>query len=398
MKNLPVYRFWFLFSILALVLTALYSLKMPLHGDERHIVETIKLFADNFSFTTIKDYPEVTPPFFYMFYALWAKIFSSSTESLRLLTLLISLITWQLIFFLIQLFVKKDSHAFLLSILLVINPYFFGISVFVFTDMFTIMLGLSSVISFIKNKFFLFFIFSTLAILSRQYAVIIPAAVTVYSLLTFKNDTITNRNNIIASLISFIPLIILFAIWKNISPASGIEKWIVPNLSFYNLDYINTYITFSVIYIFPFALIFFSKIKLNYKRFFIAFSITILLAVFPVKPSLATLEFTDYKTVGIVHQVFAEFLGYESFGLKIVLWVFLFAGCYINIEIIKRYYLQIKSKSYNTELILPLLWFLFLLIMPLSYQVWEKYLTMILPFYLLSIYLMLFPFRSQMKT
>ena len=398
MKKLTASQIWFIFSLITLSIAGILFIKLPFHGDEKHIVETIKLFADNFAFNTIKDYPEVTPPFFYMFYALWAKIFSSSTESLRLLTLIISFITWQLLFFFIKMFVKNDIHVFLLSLLIVINPYFFGTNVFVFTDMLTIMLILLSIISFIKNKLFLFFIFSTLAILSRQYAVIIPAAVIVYSLLSYKNNNLISRNNIIASLISFIPLIILFVIWKNISPASGIEKWIVPNLSFYNLDYINTYITFSVVYIFPLALIFFSKIKLNYKRFFIAFSITILLAVFPVKPSLATLEFTDYKTVGIVHQVFAEFLGYESFGLKIVLWVFLFAGCYINIEIIKRFYLQIKSKSYNTELILPLLWFLFLLIMPLSYQVWEKYLIMILPFYVLSIYLVLFPFTQKMKT
>ena len=395
MKKLTASQIWFIFSLLTLSISGILFIKLPFRGDERHIVETIRLFADNFTFNTIIDYPEVTPPFFYMFYALWAKLFSSSTESLRLLTLLISLITWQLIFYLIQLLVKKDIHALLLSLLIVINPYFFGTSVFVFTDMFTIMLVLLAIISFIKNKLFLFFIFSTLAILSRQYAVIIPAAVIVYSLLTYKNDTITNRNNIIASLISFIPLIILFAIWKNISPASGIEKWIVPNVFFYNLDYINTYITFSVIYIFPLALIFFSKIKLNYKRFFIAFSITILLAVFPVKPSLATLEFTDYKTVGIVHQVFAEFFGYGSLGLKIILWIFLFAGCYINIEIMKKFYLQVKSKSYNKELILPLLWFLFLLIMPLSYQVWEKYLTMILPFYLLSIYLLIYPIENK---
>ncbi|MEO8233654.1 MAG: hypothetical protein ABI638_15350, partial [Ignavibacteriota bacterium] len=195
-----------------------------------------------------------------------------------------------------------------------------------------------------------------------------------------------------------IPLIILFAIWKNISPASGIEKWIVPNSSLYNLDYINTYMTFAIMYIFPLALIFFSKIKLNYKSFLIAFIIAILLAFFPVKPSLATLGFTDYKTVGIVHQMFVEFFGYGNFGLKIILWAFLFAGCYINIEIMKRFYIQIKSKSYNKELIFPILWFLFLLIMPLSYQVWEKYLTMILPFYVLSIYLLLFPAQQKINT
>ena len=398
MKKLTASQIWFLFSLITLSITGILFIKLPFRGDERHIVETIKLFAENFSFNTIKDYPEVTPPFFYMFYALLAKIFSSSTESLRLLTLIISFITWQLIFFLIQLFVKKDIHALLLSLLIVINPYFFGTSVFVFTDMFTITLILLSIISFIKNKLFLFFIFSTLAILSRQYAVIIPAAVIVYSLLSYKSDIIKSRNNIIASLVSFIPLLILFVMWKNISPASGIEKWIVPNSSFYNLDYINTYITFSVIYIFPLASIFFSKIKLSYKSLLIAFIITILLAVFPVKPSLATLGFTDYKTVGIVHQVLAEFWGYGSIGLKIILWVFLFAGCYINIEIMKRFYLQIKSKSYNKELIFPILWFLFLLIMPLSYQVWEKYLTMILPFYVLSIYLLLFPAQQKVNT
>ena len=358
----------------------------------------IKLFANNFSFSTLKDYPEVTPPFFYIFYAPWAKIFNSSTESLRILTLIISFITWQSIFFLIQLFVKKDIHALLLSLLIVINPYFFGTSVFVFTDMFTIMLVLLSIISFIKEKLFFFLIFSTLAILSRQYAVIIPTAVIAYSLLNYKKNNKTARNNIIASLLSFIPLIIFFAIWKNISPASGIEKWIVPNSSFYNLDYINTYITFSVIYIFPLVLVFLSKIKLNYISILIAFTITILLALFPIKASSATLEFTDYKTVGIVHQWLTEFLGYESFRLKIILWIFLFSGCYIIIEIIKRFYLQVKSKFYGKELIFPVLWFLFLLIMPFSYQVWEKYLTMILPFYVLSIYLILHPIQQKLNT
>lgn len=398
MKEITVSHIWFIFSLITLSITGIVFIKLPFRGDERHIVETINLFANNFSFSTVKDYPEVTPPFFYMFYALGAKIFSSSTESLRILTLIISFITWQSIFFLIQLFVKKDIHALLLSLLIVINPYFFGTSVFVFTDMFTIMLVLLSIISFIKEKLFFFLIFSNLAILSRQYAVIIPTAIIVYSLLNYKNNNKTARNNIVASLLSFIPLVILFAIWKNISPASGIEKWVVPNSSFYNLDYINTYITFSVIYIFPLVLVFLSKIKLNYISILIAFIITILLALFPIKPSSATLEFTDYKTVGIVHQWLTEFLGYESFGLKIILWIFLFSGCYIIIEIIKRFYLQVKSKFYGKELIFPVLWFLFLLIMPFSYQVWEKYLTMILPFYVLSIYLILCPIQQKLNT
>ena len=390
MNKIKPYHIWFAFSIITLTVVGIVSLKLPFRGDERHIVETIRLFANNFNFETIKDYPEVTPPFFFMFYALWAKIFSASTESLRILTLIISFRAWQLVYFLFQLFVKKKSHALLLSLLVVINPYFFGTSIFVFTDMLTIMLSLVAVISYLKNKFFLFIIFSTLAILCRQYAVIIPMSVILFSLLNYKRDKLNNRNYIIGSFLTFLPLLILFVFWKNISPATGIEKWIVPNSSFYNIDYINTYITFSVIYIFPLVILFFKKIELSFSSLLSALVFTIILSLFPVKTSMATLEFTDYKTVGFIHQVFVEFLGDESLWLKIILVFFLLVGCYINIELLKRFYQYIKTKSFDKKLIFTLLWVLFLLIMPFSYQVWEKYLTMILPFLILSIYLVLY--------
>lgn len=391
MNKIKSYHIWFAFSLISLTLIGIVSLRLPFRGDERHIVETIRLFANNFNFETIKDYPEVTPPFFFLFYALWAKVFSASTESLRILTLIISFITWQLVYYLFESFTKKKFHALLLSVVVIANPYFFGTSVFVFTDMLTIMLILAAVISLIKNRLYLFIILTAFAILCRQYAVVIPAAIIFYSFLNYKNDKANNRNYLIGSLITFLPLSVLFVIWKNISPASGIEKWIVPNSSFYNIDYINTYITFSVIYILPLVNVFYKKIKFNYVTFLIAFVFTIILFFFPVKTSMATLEFTDYKTVGIIHQTLVEFLGNESFWLKIILAFLLLAGCYINTELLKRFYTAIKTKLLDKEIIFTLLWVLFLLIMPFSYQVWEKYLTMILPFLILSIYLFLYP-------
>ncbi|HCY75688.1 MAG TPA: hypothetical protein DHV28_07175 [Ignavibacteriales bacterium] len=395
MNKIKPYYIWFAFSLISLTLIGIISIRLPFRGDERHIVETIKLFADNFTFDTIKDYPEVTPPFFYMFYALWAKIFTASTDSLRILTLIVSFITWQLVYYMFSLFVSKKTHAILLSLLVIINPYFFGTSVFVFTDMLTILLILAAVISFIKNKFYFYTIFGVLAILCRQYAVIIPVSVIVYSALNYKNEKIISRKNIFASIITLFPLFGLFIIWKNISPVSGIEKWIVVNSSFYNIDYINTYLTFSFIYVFPIAFMFLKKIKFIFPSFMIAFLFTIILTFFPIKPSEATLEFTDYKTVGFVHQVFSNLLGYNTLWLKIILFGLLLAGCYINTEIVKRFYLSVKTKSSNKEMIFILLWILFLIIMPISYQVWEKYLTMILPFFILNSYLVLYPLKLE---
>lgn len=391
MNKIKSYHIWFAFSLISLTLIVIVSLRLPFRGDERHIVETIRLFENNFNFETIKDYPEVTPPFFFLFYAVWAKVFSASTESLRILTLIISFITWQLVYYLFESFTKKKFHALLLSALVIANPYFFGTSVFVFTDMLTIMLILAAVISLIKNKLYFFIILTAFAMLCRQYAVVIPTTVIFYSFLNYKNDKANNRNYLIGSLITFLPLSVLFVIWKNISPASGIEKWIVPNSSFYNIDYINTYITFSVIYILPLVIVFYKKIKFNYVTFLIAFVFTTIVSFFPIKTSMATLKFTDYKTVGIIHQTLIEFLGNESFWLKIILAFLLLAGCYINTELLKRFYTAIKTKLLDKEIIFTLLWVLFLLIMPFSYQVWEKYLTMILPFLILSIYLFLYP-------
>lgn len=397
MNKIKSHIFWLVFSLIALTLIGIVSLKLPFRGDERHIVETIRLFADNFSINTIKDYPEVTPPFFYIFYALWAKIFSSSLESLRILTLIISFITWQLLFYLIKLFVKKDIHVLLLSFLIVVNPYFFGTSVFVFTDMLTILLSLVAIVTFVKDKVIYFIIFTLLAILCRQYAVIIPLAVILYSLFNYSKDKSIDRKFIISSSLTFVPLFFLFVIWGNISPASGMEKWIVSNSYFYNPDYINTYLTFSAIYILPLTILFIIKNQLNYKSLLIAAIITLSLSLFPVKTSIATLEFTDYKTVGIVHNAFVNFWGIGSIEIKIILWFFLFVGCYIIIELLKRLYFSIKTRSAEKETIFTLLWILFLLIMPFSYQVWEKYLTMILPFLVISIYLLMYPAKNGLN-
>lgn len=395
MIKIKPYHIWLLFSTIFLIVLALIFINKPFRGDERHIVETIRLFANELNLNTLKNYQEVTPPFFYLFYSFWAKIFGASIESLRILTLIIAFTTWQLIYFFFNSFAKKDSHSFLLSLVVIINPYMFGTSTFVFTDMLTILLSLAAMISYLKDKVLFFTIFCILSILSRQYAVIIPLAVILLSLLNFHKEKHKSTKYIFYSVLSFLPLLSFFLFWGSIAPVQGIEKWVIPNSAAFNIDYINTYITFSVIYVLPIIILFFTKIKINFSILIFSILVTALLSVFPVNASNATLQLTDFKTVGIVHQVFATVLGLESLELKILLFFLLLAGCYVNMEILKRFYELRHSICENRDLIVTILWFLFLLIMPFSYQVWEKYLTMILPFLILSIYLLLYPAKSK---
>src|SRR5690606_5748717 len=113
-------------------------------------------------------------------------------------------------------------------------PYFLGMSAHVFTDMLTINFILISMLSFFNNNFIYFTIFSTMAILTRQYAIIFPAGVLIYSVLNIKNLSTTNKKFIFAAIVSLIPILILFAVWQNISPKSGIEKWFIQNSNTYN--------------------------------------------------------------------------------------------------------------------------------------------------------------------
>lgn len=386
MKKIFSYQTWIIFSLIFLSILALVSINNPCHGDEKHIVETIRLFANNFSIETIKDYPEVTPPLFYIFYAIWAKLFSDTLMSMRLLNLIISFATWQFLYLLMLSGTKNEKHSFLLSLLIIINPYFLGTSVYVFTDMLTLFFVIAAVLAFQNNKNLLFLFLSSAAILCRQYTIIVPIAIIIYSLTNYKVEKIKSAKYILASIISFLPLIVLFVFWKGIAPKSGIEKWIIPNSSSYNMDYINTYLTFLAVYLFPLILFYFWKLKLNLTDLLISIGLTLILSFFPIKPSSATIVQTTNITVGYAHKFLYVIFNSNTILVRLSLGLLLFVGVYLNVELIRKVINNFSESIKDQKIISYYLWILFILIMPFSYQVWEKYLLMILPFLALNIY------------
>lgn len=398
MKNLSLFQIWAIISLFAVTIISFVTIQLPFRGDERHFIETIKIFSDNFNLKTLKDYPEVTPPFFYVLFALWSKIFGYSVESLRIFNSFISFIAWILVFRLNEYFIKEKKLLFLYTVITVLNPYFLGMSGYVFTDMLTISLVLLTLISFFQRKYFYFAFFSALSMLTRQYAVIFPVSVILYSLLSYRKDTSENKKFILASLSSLIPILVLFVIWGSISPKSGKEIWIIPNANLYNLDYINSYMSFSILYCLPAIILILKKLRINYKMIILSIVFSIIISLFPIKTSLATLTFTDYKTIGFAHVMLTEIFGLESITIIIFTGILLLLSTYININIISSIVKRIKAVSYENYLIFYFVWIIFLAVMPFSYQVWEKYFVMVQPFFLLSIYLFIYRETSVYKS
>jgi hypothetical protein len=149
-------------------------------------------------------------------------------------------------------FTQKKYHA--LSFQLVItNPYFFGTSVFVFTDMLIIMLSLAAYFIY-KNKKFSSFLQHWQFFADN--VVIIP--IQFYFIVNY-NDRQINRRYVNGSLLIFCPCYFICDL-ENISTASGIENDRC-KLVFYVLI-ISILTSLFLLFIFSISYYIFKKIKL----------------------------------------------------------------------------------------------------------------------------------------
>lgn len=385
-KNYRDSIIWFLLSLILLFTLSFLFISSPPHSDEKHFIETIKIFTERNLFFTMKDYPEITPPLFYIVFSLWSKIFGFSTESLRILNLFISLVCWQLIFYFFKVTTYRPKSSFLLSALVILNPYLLGVSIFVYNDNLMLLFLLLAMIFLYKDRTTLTGVSLSLALLIRQYSIIFPLSVFIYSSLKSIKEKKLRTELFTASVLSIIPLLMLFIYWKGFAPESGLKVWYVKNRSIYNLDYINTYLTLSSVYILPLLIYFFYKRGFVKSKLIFAIAFSIIVSFFPIKPSLATLGQINVTTVGYAHKFSNIIFGADSTALNILFFIFLIAGSYITITLFNDFIKKYREDNIDEESILSLCWLLFLLIMPFSFQVWEKYLLMILTFYMAAIY------------
>lgn len=370
------------------------GLRHSFWGDEWHFVDTIKYFGKNFSLVTLLDYDQVTAPMIFMIFALWGKIFGFEIEILRLLSLAISAATVFSIFHLYSKTLSSKKIALFSVLIIFLNPYFWGLSFFVFTDIPTLFFLILTALAVYYEKPSFLFLASSAALLSRQYSVYFAAAAGLFFLIRFIRGDKFQIKNIAALILSTIPLLVLMFFWGGSAPPSGVEKWIVDDPQIYHFSFITTYITFTALYLFPALFILRKNIFRN--RFLIALTLafSVWFFFFPVSASYVSLLQTDRDTVGLLHRLIKYILQFPAL-ISFTLWLFFWLGLIFLSLIIKEDYERLKTGIWDYGHFLTLGFLFFLLIMPLSYQVWEKYLIIVLPFVLLR--LMMLNFRNKIN-
>ena len=391
-SNLKRFWKWLIFPLaLVLIFTAfivLTDLDYPFRGDEEHFISTVELFGDNYNLRTALDYPEVTGPLFYYMYASWGRLIGFSPADLRMFNLLLSAITFILLYLLYGKVLRDLKIVLPGLLLLLLNPYFPGLSIHVFTDIPSLLfIVLIAFAVYIGNPVLLL-LSTASALMIRQYSVFVIISTAVYLFILYRRRGRSGTVSYLALIFGTVPLIVMMSLWKGIAPPSGIVRWVIDDGSVYRLRYIYIYIIFMAASLFP-LLIYAYRILLKNRIVILSgFLLSLTYFFFPVHSSFVTLEQTEGTTVGLMHSFIRGVL--NNYCLEqFVLWIFCWAGFTTLASIIWTDIARMKTGEWDFGHFLTLTAVVFLVIMPFSYQVWEKYLVVLLPFILLRLLLMI---------
>lgn len=360
-----------------------HKLSFPIHLDENFYYQTIKEFYNYPDLYTLKHYREFNPPLPYIVYALWAKISGLSLPRLRLFSLIIYLLS-SLVWLKILIMQRLRNILLVIGFLLfAFNPYIVSNAMVIYNDLFSVLLVLLFIYSVLINSSLGLLMTGVALAYSRQYNEVIIFSywlVLIYN--CFKKKKLLQSRDIY--LLSFVGLSILplFLFWGGISPVSTIVSAIAPDTPIYQPVSILVYLYCFSVYALPLVLIIvINSIRTQGKAVVYNWLCCLILSliclvVVPIAPSASSMK-DGSDNVGYSHR----FLLYVFNHSEVVNYFFLIPLS-MTLLIIYAGFKRIKDLDTCNK------WYLFsfivfLIIMPFSFQIWEKYFMIELPLVLL---------------
>lgn len=353
------------------------GLTSPPYADEIHYQKTIQEFALNPSLHTLLSYKEVTAPLTFIVYGAWGRLVGTEIAHLRLLSILLAFIFQILLFELLDRFTQSPRRAFLLGLLVVLNPYMIGLNVVVYTDVMALIGLIVTVHATLSRRVWMLLAGSTMALLSRQYMLFIVAAAGLYLVarIISRRDA-TDRALIVALLISCLPLGALVVGWGGTAPPRGVEHWLRGESTAWHPSYLVAYVAMISVYLFPLIALRWRVVLAERRLWLWSLLFIPLYALAPIEASAITLRLSNYDTIGYVHRFVVSVTGdlSSAHGVLFGLWVL---GLPVFIWMARDAWR--RRRTPDPRLFLDLAALSFLLVMPLSFHVWEKYLLPVIP-------------------
>ena len=374
-------------------------LRCNLQLDEKHHIETIRLFVNSFSLHSFTTYAEMQPPFSYMLYALAGIACGDHVWVYRLLTLAFAGMTIFVLFLVLRVLTESNGRALIGCMVFLANPYVMGLSVFVYSDMLGLLFLSLAVLASLHQRPWLFCCAAACTILLRQFNVFAPLAVAVWATVLWlrcrKPGALLFPG---AALLSLIPAVVLFLYWGDFAPPHGMRLRNPWQSRGFHPSYIIAYLTLLPVYAAP-VVVFFKRQIFSIKRFGIASLVGLVYFVFPIKVLSSIKLLMNLETVGFFHK-FLKAITAGNLWIEHGVFYLLFCCslCLLYWLVTTTVAAQRDGNRRSENLLFGAAVTLsFLAVMSCYINVWEKYLVPLLPFFL-GWMLLCVPSRSIVPT
>jgi 4-amino-4-deoxy-L-arabinose transferase-like glycosyltransferase len=371
---------WLLISLGVLSVLAIFLLPRSYWGDEEHFVQAVRFFGETRWLEAIRDYPEITGPLFYLLYAAWGHVFGFGVTALRCLSLGIAFMALLLLYEFTRICLGDARAAFFACLALLVNPYLLGLSIFVFSDMLTLLFVLACLALFLKGRHFLSSIALCAALLCRQYVILFWASLLVLTAWDARKPERRRESliRVVYLIGAVLPLLGMMWLWGGIAPRAGRERWIVGDTLAWHPYAFTSYAAFSFLYLLPALGVFREKLagKAGLLRW--ALPAGAVYFITGIHASGVTRVQTQRDTVGLAHRGLVFLLG-AGIPARIFWYLCVSLGFWVFIVFLRDDYLCWRREGGGAARLLSLGCYAFMLVMPFSFQLWEKYLLLVLP-------------------
>ncbi len=370
--------FAILIVVIELIAAWLVGLDRPAWEDEAHFYQTVKLVGSDPSLTTLRTYPEMSTPLPFAAYAVWGHLFGFELSHLRTLSILFGILTYLIFFQLLSSLVDDMKLVWFGAILLAVEPYMIGFTMFVYTDISAILFGTLALLGLARRSAWLTCTGLALAVLCRQYM----AFLTITAFIFYACEGITGRKRdtlrqLAAVILSALPYVILVFFWGGTSPDNALRQQFLGEGVRFHPEMLSLYVACLFVYLLPVFVLNARLFYSNWKMLALSVIGVGYIVFFPVKVS-APLAILGVSRVGQFHRILKLILGNE-FLIHIG-----FAICFLLtlpmvFSLLRDLFLRIRGMQIDLRFLFGLSIVIFLVMMPFSYLGWEKYLMPVIP-------------------
>jgi hypothetical protein len=339
----------------------------PPWGDEAHFLDTVRQFGAGVSVELLRSYNELSAPLTYIVYAAWGSLAGFDTSSLRLLSPILASVTVLLYWRVLAREEFTPGTVGAVLALLAFSPYFVGTSVFVFTDMLALC-GMAVTWKGLQaRRPWVVAIGLAAATLTRQYLIFVTVALLAATALARTEPNRLRANLAGAAIVAMIPFAVLVSLWGGaLSPVNPLREMYLSEGVRFDPHALSLYLATPAVYLAP--LVFMTLLRARWQEWAAGAPAAAWAIAFPVQASAAQLQ-DGVTTVGFFHRalVYAggPWLAFAGFVLSALL----------SFAAIAVWWNDTRPQDDRTIGA----WFpwlalgSFLLIMPFSFQPWEKY-------------------------